>query len=79
LLRERVGHEIDDELLVGADVGPRILWLAWRSAAVLNADRRRIGSDDIEEGNGAAFTTPVASRVVIQAIGRGKTVANSSL
>jgi hypothetical protein len=71
LLREREWHEIDDELFVGADVGTRILWLA----------RRFAGSDPktLKKENGAAFTTPVASRVVIQAIGRGKTVASSSL
>src|SRR3979490_923091 len=39
------------------------------------------GSDPktLKKENGAAFTSPDVSRVVIHAIGRGKTVASSSL
>src|SRR5215831_15331430 len=42
-------HQIDDELLVGANIGAGVLWLSRSLAADANADCRGVAAKDIEE------------------------------
>jgi hypothetical protein len=49
LLGQRERHQIDDELLVGANIGAGVLWLSRSLAADTNTYCRGIAAKDIEE------------------------------
>jgi hypothetical protein len=75
-LRERERHQVDDKLFGLANIrlgsaGPLLPMPIPTVAGPL--------PNTLKKENGAALTAPRASRVVTQAIGRGKIVASSSL